>query len=398
MHRAVIGAGYGDEGKGLFADGFAADGASLVVRTNGGAQAGHTVTTPDGRRHVFHHFPSGAFAGVRGHLSRFFVCSPIAFLAERDELDALGANLSVSADPRCPVTTPLDMMINQIAERARGSGRHGSCGMGFGETIERDGNAAYAIRASDLGRGDLMERLVRIRDEWVPGRLARLGVVPDAVEARNLANDAILDRFVADARAFAGYVRLRGDADLGSERSIVFEGAQGLMLDQDYGAFPFVTRSHTGARNVAAVMREAGIDGVEVLYATRAYVTRHGAGPLSGEVARPEGFAVVDATNVPNPWQGTIRYAPLDLDVLEAAIAADLGHLQGLRATACVGISCLDQATDRVTWISGAEGASGDVAELAGLATSLLPGKGRLSHGPTRSTLSVERIGMPIAC
>lgn len=388
MHRAVIGAGYGDEGKGLFTDGYASAGATLVVRTNGGAQAGHTVTTPDGRRHVFHHFPSGALAGVPGHLSRFFVCSPIAFLPERAALEGMGANVSISADPRCPVTTPLDMMVNQIAERARGAGRHGSCGMGFGETVERDGHPVHALRMGDLGGRDLLARLRRIRDEWVPARLARLGVAPDATEARNISNDAILERFVSNAAEFAGYVRLRRDADLGRERAIVFEGAQGLMLDQDYGAFPFVTRSHTGARNVAATMAEAGMDGIEVLYATRAYVTRHGAGPLSRETDAAEGFEVVDATNVPNPWQGAIRFAQLDLDVLRAAVSADLAHLKGMRASAAMGISCLDQASGTVPWREAGEARAGTAGDLSVAIASTLAGDAISSFGPTRETLS----------
>ena len=390
MHKAVIGAGYGDEGKGLLTDSLASRGAGLVVRTNGGAQAGHTVRTPDGRSHVFHHFPSGALAGVPGHLSRFFVCSPIAFLPERDALEGLGANLSLSADPRCPVTTPLDMLVNQIAERARGNGRHGSCGKGFGETIERDGFPGFSLRVGDLGAPGLLGRLRRIRDEWVPARLARLGFAPDATEARHLANEAILHRFVEDAAAFVEAVPIRRDGDLRRERAIVFEGAQGLMLDQDHGAFPFVTRSHTGSRNVVAVMREADIDGIEVVYATRAYVTRHGAGPLAWETSVAEGFDVVDPTNVPNAWQGTIRYAPLDVDVLRAAIVADAAHLRGMRASVSTAVSCLDQATGPVAWMQGGRRTRGAVQDLALLVGGISGGELRVSYGPTREDVSAR--------
>ncbi|MEJ2125462.1 MAG: adenylosuccinate synthetase, partial [Alphaproteobacteria bacterium] len=133
--KAVIGAAYGDEGKGLITDALVAScgAAATVVRFNGGAQAGHTVTLPDGRRHVFHHIGSGTLAGAPTFLSRFFVANPILLATEIANLAAMGFTPSIAIDPDAPVTTPFDMMINQFAETARGSGRHGSCGLGFGE-------------------------------------------------------------------------------------------------------------------------------------------------------------------------------------------------------------------------------------------------------------------------
>jgi adenylosuccinate synthase len=103
----------------------------IVVRFNGGAQAGHTVVAPDGRRHVFSHVGSGALAGAASH--------PVALVSFRQshpvperELAVLAAQGrdagTVAVDPASPVTTPYDMLINQIVERARGDGRHGSCG------------------------------------------------------------------------------------------------------------------------------------------------------------------------------------------------------------------------------------------------------------------------------
>jgi adenylosuccinate synthase len=109
MRRAkvVIGGQYGDEGKGLAVDWLVAqDPDSLVIRFNGGAQAGHTVVAPDGRRHVFSHFGSGTFAGAPTFLSRFFVANPTIFLGEAKRLAAIGCQPQVVIDPACPVTTP----------------------------------------------------------------------------------------------------------------------------------------------------------------------------------------------------------------------------------------------------------------------------------------------------
>src|SRR5580698_372253 len=122
----VIGAGYGCEGKGLVTDYLAAQLGmeTVVVRFNGGAQARHTVETPDGRRHAFSHFASGSFAGAATYLSRFFVCNPLLFMKEKPRIAALGIAPVVYADEDCPITTPYDMMINQIAEDARKHKRH----------------------------------------------------------------------------------------------------------------------------------------------------------------------------------------------------------------------------------------------------------------------------------
>ena len=117
----------------------------IVVRFNGGAQAGHTVVTPEGRRHVFSHIGSGTFAGAATFLSRFFVSHPLLFLKEWEVLAAQGVRPVVYVDPDSPVTTPYDMMINQIIEQEQGAARHGSCGLGFGETLERNLISDYAL-------------------------------------------------------------------------------------------------------------------------------------------------------------------------------------------------------------------------------------------------------------
>jgi adenylosuccinate synthase len=238
------------------------------------------------------------------------------------------------------------MLINQAAERARGAARHGSCGLGFGETIERCLRDQFRLTAGELGRGDLRRRCESIRDVWTRQRLAALGIALTAEEAGILADDCILEAYLEDCARFTDLTRLRSDAALRSQGAVIFEGAQGLMLDQAIGTMPHVTRSHTGLNNMVAIAEEAGIEEIEAIYVTRAYATRHGAGPLPGEADGLEGFEIVDETNAPNAWQGRMRYAALDLDVMAGAIEADLGLVgeSGVRIRRGVAVTCLDQA------------------------------------------------------
>jgi adenylosuccinate synthase len=389
--RAVIGSAYGDEGKGLMVDFLAASGGvPLVARTNGGSQAGHTVQTPDGRRHVFHHLASGALAGVPTHLTQFFVTHPMFFMREVEALKGMGANVSVSVDPRSAVTTPFDVAINQAVELARGGERHGSCGVGFGETLERGLEGRLRLSVGDFEKGERHIRKVldAIRFDWVPERLTRLGIAAPDYFPDFLRNDRVIERFIDDCLAFWNAIALRNDAQLPD--GVLFEGAQGLQLDQDYGVFPHVTRSNTGLKNMIVVADEARIDEVEVTYMTRAYATRHGAGPFSHEDADKSWLSMVDPTNEPNPWQGSIRTAPLDLDAVAGAIRHDLalGEGSGVDIGAALGVSCVDQVA--MTFSVGFEGSvvpadRRGIADLFGSATGLPVDL--LSYGPTRKDI-----------
>ena len=276
--RAVIGANYGDEAKGAWVDRMVDGSGTLVARFNGGAQAGHTVVTPDGRRHVFSHVGAGAFKSAPTFLTKFFVANPFILTRELAELAALGVRPRIFADRRALLTTPYDVAINQIVEAHRGAARHGSVGVGFGETIERF-EKGFGTTLDDAERpAQLVDKLVKIRDEWLPARLARLGVpsVPEAFRDR-VAGDGVIEAFMNLVADFAETVEIGSDGPLRFARDVVFEGAQGLALDQDRGAFPFVTRSNTGLKNVLAVAADVGISNIEATYATRPYLTRHGA-------------------------------------------------------------------------------------------------------------------------
>ena len=403
--EVVIGANFGDEGKGLITDYLAArhGGEALVVRFNGGAQAGHTVVTPSGGRHVFSHLGSGSLVGAPSYLSRFFAVHPMLFLREMQALRRLGVDPAVLVHPDAAVTTPYDIMINQFAEAARGGDRHGSCGVGFGATMERSFDSRYALEVRDLfDRDRVVARLRAIRRDYLPARLAALGVATLTAEQTALAaSDDILERWLLDVADFLDRVEVAGESRLRAARRLVFEGAQGLLLDQRGRFFPHLTRSNTGLRNVLSLAGDLGLAALDVTYVTRAYLTRHGAGPLPGERAGPPSPGVVDQTNVTNDWQGALRFAPLDLDLLRTTVRADLGEAApgfGMALRHRLAVTCLDQMEARIELVAGGRVTTVSAeALLAQAAAAVGTDRLLLASGPTRADVAPRRLATAAA-
>lgn len=334
---AVIGANYGDEGKGLVTDWLASPD-SVVVRFNGGAQAGHTVVS-SAHRHVFSHFGAGTLSGASTYLGKHFVLNPLLFYQEALSLGkCINEFPALACDPRCYVTTPYDMIINQLLEDSRKSARHGSCGIGFGETIERNRYPAFRLLKSDLDNPSrVREKLRLIRDEWLPARLYELHIERLPYNDSRLDNRMLLRTFDLFDK-FAEEVQSAGLEFL-ANKSIIFEGAQGLALDMDNGAFPHVTRSNTGLKNIVPIVKALRLD-LDVIYVTRAYFTRHGAGPLPGET----NIEFEDKTNVENAYQGKIRFAPFDLISMAKRIEQDIQIFPSAKSS--IALTCLDQVSN----------------------------------------------------
>jgi len=341
----VIGANYGDEGKGLMTDYLCKKhNADLVVRFNGGAQAGHTVVTPEGERHVFSHIGSGYFLGVPTYLSEFFILNPILFRKEMENLSVFKKQKSdIYISPKSEITTYWDMLGNRVMEEMRGDSPHGSCGAGINATLDR-------AKTFSLDLGEIWEEhhrdYIRFRiwmDTWILSTLQFYWEqklkdfskkvnkpIPEwSTECFNRGKE-INKQFIEDLEFMLGTVILADLSTIFMNRQYaVFEGAQGLALDQFYGNFPYVTRSNTGMRNVLEMQRECqgdfSID--EIVYVSRTYETRHGYDPtfIGGELTfKNASFEPLDKTNIKNEWQGELRYRKLLYAHLADRIKLDL--------------------------------------------------------------------------
>lgn len=332
--KIVIGANFGDEGKGLMTDyfchQFSKDDEVLNVRFNGGAQAGHTVITANDKRHVFSHIGAGSFnPNVITYLSPDFIVNPILLKKEMNTFyKEFGVKPTILIDSRCRITIPQDMMLNQIVERSR-SNKHGSCGVGINETIKRCNNRKYSLDSFDLDLIGKDKELIqiaarkfikKIRAEYLVDRLKELNVSSISVdEMRLLYDDDIVDRYLEDLEEILFLCYVVETKDILKYDNIVFEGAQGLLLSEDNRSyFPHLTPSATGSKYIINLLKELKISecDLEVCYVSRSYFTRHGAGRFETEC--PKNYInqdIIDTTNFENEFQGNFRYGFFDKDL-----------------------------------------------------------------------------------
>lgn len=310
MSKAILvaGLGFGDEGKGTTVEALVQRHAStLVVRYNGGAQAAHNVVAPDGRHHTFAQFGSGTLLGARTFLSSRMIVDPLAMVREAEHLRLLGVSdpfglLYVDGD--APVVTPIHRERNIRDEAIRG---HGSCGMGIG--VVREETLAWperVLRVRDLVT--LREHEIAARLEDLDLRLGTDGEWHSMALAWRLIEAAKMIRNVVDL----GWLRreMRGAVT-------VFEGAQGVLLDQEWGFHPHTTWSDCTFGWAHEMLDQCGIDDVERVGVTRAYHTRHGAGPFPTERATG-----LDEPHNAGGFAGAFRSGDLDLSLLRYAVDA----------------------------------------------------------------------------
>lgn len=343
MKSAVItvGMGWGDEGKGSCVDFLSRTlQADLVVRYSGGSQCGHNVQLPDGKRHTFSQFGAGTFAGVKTYLGSPVIINPPAMVREANHLIEMGVKNPfemLTIHPKCLVTTVYHQRANHAKELARGSHRHGSCGHGIGETrnywLKYGEDAIFAEDLQDKWRlGDKLELMrQRILNEFSSGEWLDKSSYAHITGVGSLKEDlkrvSILDIMSSSvAEKLNGFLGEGGSQcqiarEIPDYTTAVFEGAQGVLLDEWYGFHPYTTWSTVTPHFGYEMAKNSGAKSINVLGITRTYLTRHGAGPFPTYDEKLSS-RLTDEGNLENEWQGKMRCGDLDLVLLKYAIAA----------------------------------------------------------------------------
>ncbi|MCA9254985.1 MAG: adenylosuccinate synthase [Phycisphaerales bacterium] len=285
---------FGDSGKGTMVDYLVRrHAATLVVRFNGGPQAGHNVVLPDGRHHTFAQFGAGTFSpGVRTLLSRFTLIEPYALFNEADHLSSLGVHDALTRlfiDERCLVITPPQQIANRLRERGRGAAAHGTCGLGVGECVaDAVTRPDLALRAGDLRTPAIVRRKLADMLAYKRAGLSDLRSVATTEEQRVLDDAAWIDVAMEACSELVERTNIltpkAANALLRDSSTSVFEGAQGVLLDIDHGTFPYVTSSNCVAGAVATGVGVAPQKVDRVLGIAKAYTTRVGSGPFPTEL------------------------------------------------------------------------------------------------------------------
>jgi adenylosuccinate synthase len=340
----IVDLGFGDAGKGLLTDYLVRRcAAHTVVRFNGGAQAGHNVVTSDRRHHTFSQIGSGAFVpGTRTFLTRDFVVHPTAMLVEGKHLESAGVHAplaSIAISERARVVTPFQQAMGRLRELARGTHGHGTCGVGVGE-VRRDEIAGMVLSVNDLLAPAVLRRKLGDIQEMKRAEAAAVadrasGELADQ-EREVLSSARVADAWCSRISEWCQRVdvvpdeHLRGVLD--RDGAVVFEGAQGVLLDENRGFHPYTTWSDCTPRGALALLREHAYGGEATrLGVARAVPVRHGRGPFP-----TEDFALSEKLrerhNSDIGWQGRVRRGWPDR-LLSAYAARASGPLDAIAVT-----------------------------------------------------------------
>ena len=277
----VLGTQWGDEGKGKIVD-LLTEQASLVARYQGGHNAGHTLVI-DGEKTVLHLIPSGILRNnVQCLIGNGVVLAPEALLKEIEELEARGVPVSerLRISPSCPLILPVHVALDQAREAARGNNKIGTTGRGIGPAYE-DKVSRRGLRVGDLLDEQLFAEKLKTLLEYHNFMLTEYykaeAVDFDKTLQETLTMAERIKPMIADVTAILHQAREMGE-------NILFEGAQGTLLDIDLGTYPFVTSSNTTAGGAATGSGFGPLYLDYVLGITKAYTTRVGSGPFPTEL------------------------------------------------------------------------------------------------------------------
>ncbi|TBU94549.1 adenylosuccinate synthase [Stutzerimonas kirkiae] len=277
----VLGTQWGDEGKGKIVD-LLTDQAAAVVRYQGGHNAGHTLVI-DGKKTILRLIPSGILRdGTQCLIGNGVVVAPDALLKEIGELEACGVPVRerLRISPSCPLILPYHVALDQAREKARGEAKIGTTGRGIGPAYE-DKISRRGLRVGDLFHPERFASKLREILEYHNFVLQHFYKEP-AVDYQKTLDEAMAYAKVLEPLMLDVVTRLHELRRAGE--NIMFEGAQGTLLDIDHGTYPFVTSSNTTAGGVSTGSGVGPLYLDYILGITKAYTTRVGSGPFPTEL------------------------------------------------------------------------------------------------------------------
>lgn len=330
----VIGAQWGDEGKGKLVD-WLSNRADVVVRFQGGHNAGHTLVV-DGKVYKLSLLPSGVVQGKLSLIGNGVVIDPWALFAEIERIEAQGLKITpdllVVADNACLIL-PLHSELDHAREAAAGAGKIGTTGRGIGPAYE-DKVGRRAIRVADLAELDGLDaKLDRLLTHH---NALRTGLGLGAVDKADLLEK--LKLMAPRLLAFAKPVWYVLDEARRAGKRILFEGAQGALLDIDHGTYPFVTSSNTVAGQAAAGSGMGPKSVGYVLGILKAYTTRVGSGPFPTELFDEVGQGIAERGHE----FGTVTGRARRVGWLDAVLARQSIAINGIDGIALTKLDILD--------------------------------------------------------
>lgn len=272
------------------------------------------------------------------------------------------------------------------------------------DNMARVGLRNLATEIMNLNQTKVYEILMNIKNHYVTERLKELRVNNIDNEFKSiLENNNLIFNFIEDIKKFIKNIKIISFKEINRNfTTLIFEGAQGLMLHENYKYFPHVTHSKTGIENVIEILNEVYSEfsnevknkvNIEVIYITRSYLTRHGAGPLPGELNCAPYNKIVDLTNIPNRFQGCLRFALLDLDLLNENIYNDFSKAinSGYNIRKSLAITCLDQIDTSAKYILKKEFKEDNISNfIDDIINKINPYKCYLSSGASREKIQIK--------
>jgi len=319
MLGIVLGAFYGDCGKGQTVNNICKSfikrvikESAIIIRFSGGPQVGHNVDH-DNIQHCFSNFGSGTLLNVPTYWSEFCLVDPFTTILERDVLKSKGVEPVIIYSPLCELITPFDVWHQWGNVQNR---EHGTVGVGIKSALDRIKNGYHLTISDAQNILVLREKLKSIQTNYYK----MSGII---------GKDFSIDKYIEGVYDYVTKVELKTPEQLmkdGKYHHKIFEGSQGILLDQTHGVMPWCTPSNTTSKNAIELLRRMGYinssypSAINIYYVCRPYITRHGPGPL---LTSTNTLEVEDENNTYNEYQKNFRSCEFDIDLLKHSISID---------------------------------------------------------------------------